>query len=263
MIQRAHVIGMGRLGRPLALRLESLGVNTERWSRTASEGVRPLSAWETAGDGEALFLAVPDDALAAVVAQVLPGIGPNTLLVHHAGAVPSEILQVAPEQRGVLWPPMTFVAEQAPNWNTLPLGVETENEDLRQWSRQLAPNAFDLTSETRQALHLGAVLAGNLTAAWLGTVEAHLTEHGLPLEVLAPLVQESVATALKGKALNSVSGPAARNDRSTLDRQQATLAQGSAAAPDLPLLHHILTNCILQHHGYDRLPPFQATAEAH
>ena len=263
MIERAHVIGMGRLGRPLALRLESLGVRTQRWSRVAGEDTLALTAWNTAGDSDAIFLAVPDDALASVVEQVTPGIGPSTVLIHHAGAVPSEVLKVPPIQRGVLWPPMTFVAGQDPDWNALPLGVETANENLRQWSRQLAPNAFDLTSETRQALHLGAVLAGNLTAAWLGTVEAHLTQHGLPLDVLAPLVQESVATALKGKALDTVSGPAARNDRSTLDRQQDSLAQSSAAAPDLPLLHHILTNCILQHHGYDRLPPFQATAEAH
>lgn len=263
MIQRAHVIGMGRLGRPLALRLESLGVDTQRWSRKAAEDTLPLSDWKTAGEGDAIFLAVPDDALSSVVEQVAAGLGTGNVLIHHAGAVPAEVLQVPPAQRGVLWPPMTFVAGHDPDWNTLPLGVETANSALRQWARELAPNAFDLTSDTRQALHLGAVLAGNLTAAWLGTVEAHLTQHGLPLDVLAPLIQESVATALKGKALDSVSGPAARNDRSTLGRQQAALAQDAAASPDLPLLHHILTNCILQHHGYDRLPPFQATAEAH
>jgi predicted short-subunit dehydrogenase-like oxidoreductase (DUF2520 family) len=263
MIQRAHVIGMGRLGRPWAQRLEALGIVTQRWSRKAGEDVRPMSTWENAPDADAIFLAVPDDALASVVDQITPNLGPETILIHHAGAVPAEVLKVPPAQRAVLWPPMTFVSGHTPDWDTLPLGVETANDALRQWSRTLAPRAFDLTSHTRPALHLGAVLAGNLTAAWLGTVENHLLQHGLALDVLAPLIQESVANALKGQALHTVSGPAARNDRSTLNRQQSALAQGSEAAPDLPLLHHILTNCILQHHGYDRLPPFQAAAEAH
>ena len=109
---------------------------------------------------------------------------------------------------------------------------------------------------------LGAVLAGNLTAAWLGVVESYLKEHGLPLSALAPLVEESVKKALEGGALATVSGPASRNDAVTLQRQAATLKSHSRPDQDLTLIHTLLTNRILAQHGHPP-PPLQGETEGH
>ncbi len=157
-----------------------------------------------------------------------------------------------------MWPPMTFMLETPPDWNTLPLGIESSEPKWLDLGRLIAPKAFALTAETRPMLHLGAVLAGNLTAAWLGVVESFLKQHGLPISTLGPLVLESVHHAMKGNALDTVSGPASRNDTTTLRQQIDTLQSVDAADDGIAILHRILTNCILQHHGYDTLPPFQA-----
>jgi len=262
MIQSAHVIGQGRLGRHWADRLLDLGVRTQRWGRTPSGDVRDLSEWQHHVEADAVFIAVPDGAIAPVAQQIAPGLKPGTLIAHHAGAVPLSALPVPPQDRAVMWPPMTFVTGQTPDWSTMPLAVETENPVWFEWAQQLTPLAFSLTSESRSALHLGAVLSGNLTAAWLGTVETYLEKHSLSLDMLAPLVLESVANALKGQALSTVSGPAVRNDRDTLNQQAEVLTHATQEQSDLATLHRILTNSILHHHGHNLLPPFQAKASA-
>ena len=257
MIHRAHVIGQGRLGQHWADRLEGIGIETIRWSRTPSEHVRDMGHWKATEASDAVFIAVPDGAIAEVAERAAQGLQPGTLLAHHAGAVTLDALPVPPQDRAVMWPPMTFIKGQTPAWESMPLAVESENPNWLTWAKNMSPRAFALTATSRRALHLGAVLAGNLSAAWIGTVEAYLETHDLNLNMLAPLVEESVANALKGKALSTVSGPAARNDRDTLAQQTAALSGGTAQQAELAALHRILTNRILDHHGHDLLPPLQ------
>lgn len=262
MINRAHVIGMGRLGRHWADRLSALNVTVHRWSRTAQDGVRSMSEWSHAEPADAVFIAVPDDAIASVAESILPHLPGSTALVHHAGSVPLEALPVEPERRAVMWPPMTFTAGSSPDWNTLPLGIEAADPQWMQLGLRMTPQAFALTATSRPALHLGAVLAGNLTAAWLGVVESYLEQHGLPLSALAPLVEESVKRALEGGALDTVSGPASRNDADTLQRQAAALNCLSHPDQDLTSIHTLLTNRILAQHGHPPLP-LQGETEGH
>lgn len=257
MIQNAHVIGMGRLGKHLAHRLGSLGIHVHRWSRTASAEARGLEEWPEFTECDAVFLAVPDDSIAEVAQCIRKGIADDTLLVHHAGSVPLDVLPSPDAFRAVMWPPMTFSSDQAPDWDTLPLGVESPSSQWMELGQRIAPNAFQLTADSRPKLHLGAVLAGNLTAAWIGTVETYLNAHDLPLKSLEPLIKESVHKSLIGNALTTVSGPASRNDRSTLEQQVTALQSEAHTLPEMAQLHRILTNLILQHHGHPTLPPVQ------
>ena len=79
---------------------------------------------------DAVFIAVPDGAIAEVAQHVAPGLRPGTLLAHHAGAVPLDALPVPPQDRAVMWPPMTFMKGQSPHWESMPLAVESDNPDL-------------------------------------------------------------------------------------------------------------------------------------
>ena len=256
MIGSAHVIGMGRLGRHWANRLESLNITVHRWSRHASEGIRAMENWSAAEPAQAIFLAVPDGEIDSVAGQVVSNTSLDAVLVHHAGAVSIDALPVDPERRAVMWPPMTFIQESPPDWDSMPLGVASKQPQWLELARMIAPQAFSLTAESRPILHMGAVLAGNLSASWLGVVESFLDQHDLPLATLRPLVIESVKLALEGRALDTVSGPASRNDTETLKRQCLMLDGRDA---DLALLHRILTNRILNHHGHNGLPSIQAT----
>ena len=75
------------------------------------------------------------------------------------------------------------------------------------------PACFDVTEEQRRHLHLGAVLMGNLTAADR-TVQEHLNTPALmPTSSVSSLAEASLNVALQSQALDTVTGPAARNDR--------------------------------------------------
>lgn len=256
---RAHVIGMGRLGTHLAQRLEELDIEVIRWNRTPMDGTRALSEWTPDDRPEAVFLTVSDDALAALTALLSGRLDPDTWLVHHAGSVSRDVLGAAGCQTAVLWPPMTFQQSGAPDWSTLPLVVDTDHAPLRAWARKLTPNCTDVEGDQRRELHLAAVLLGNLTAGWIGTVQEHLRQRGLDAGALTPLVLASVRKALDSVALDTVTGPAARNDRATL-LHQSDLLDAHDTLGDLAAIHRILTNRILTHHGHDPLPPFQTEA---
>lgn len=256
---RAHVIGMGRLGAHLAHRLEELDIEVTRWNRTPLNGARALSEWTGEDQPDAVFLAVSDDALASLTKSLSGRLDPNTWLVHHAGSVSRDVLNAAGCQTAVLWPPMTFQQSSAPDWPSLPLVVDTDHDPIRSWARTLTPNCTDVHGDQRKELHLAAVLLGNLTAGWIGAVQEHLRLRGLDANALSPLVSTSVQKALNSAALDTVTGPAARNDKATL-LLQAELLNAHDAVGDLASIHHILTNRILTHHGHDPLPPLQAEA---
>lgn len=262
MIQTAHIIGMGKLGKLFASRMKDQGTAVTCWNRTPSPGVHPLESWPNEVTADAVFLAVSDDAIATVSKRIAHALGPNTLLVHHAGSVPKSHLGLPIHRCGVLWPPMTFDGTTPPDWSNMPLAVDAEDERLLALALALTPKAFAISEDQRRHLHLGAVLLGNLTAAWIGVVEAHLLRHGLDPAVLAPLAMASVTQAMKGEALAHVTGPAARNDRTTL-LAQSTLLDTEETDASLRVLHHLLTHQILQHHGHPPLPPLQAAPEGH
>ena len=220
---------------------------------------RPAAARQGHDQPDALFLTVSDDALAPLTAALAGKLTPDTWLIHHAGSVSRDVLSAAACETAVLWPPMTFQQSSAPDWSTLPLVVDTDHEPIRTWARRLTPNCTDVRGNQRKEIHLAAVLLGNLTAGWIGAVQEHLRVRGLDARALSPLVSASVQKALDSAALDTVTGPATRNDRETL-LHQAELLNAHDLVGDLAAIHHILTNRILTHHGHDPLPPLQAEA---
>ena len=57
-------------------RLDSIGIDTIRWSRTSSDFVRDIGHWKAPEAADAVFIAVPDGAIAEVAQHVAPGLRP-------------------------------------------------------------------------------------------------------------------------------------------------------------------------------------------
>ena len=150
---------------------------------------------------------------------------------------------------------MTFQSDVPPRIGTsLPLVVDTDHDPIRSWARTLTPNCTDVHGDQRKELHLAAVLLGNLTAGWIGAVEEHFRLWDWMPMRFNPLVSKPASKRHSTAALDTVTGPAARNDKATL-LLQAELLNAHDAVGDLAAIHHILTNRILTHHGHDPLPP--------
>jgi len=243
MIERVAIIGWGRLARHLAARLEQLQVEVVSVHTRADANLDRVPE-----DVDALLIAVSDAAIAEVAAA-LPD-GPTApLRIHHAGSIPLSHGGFDATRSGVIWPPQTFQLNaqgeaDGIDWAAVPVAVQSENADIIALAKKLSPLAFELSESQRIALHLGAVLAGNLTAAWLGQVAKYCKSHDLPFEVLHALVSQSVTSTLRTGS--PPTGPAARGDRDVLTGQLDELA----STPELQEVYKSLTNAILAHHGH-------------
>ena len=175
------------------------------------------------------LLAVPD---AAVPALLAAGHWPaGALVAHVAGALPLAVFAAWPQVRGgVLYPLQTFSPGRAIAWPEVPLFVEgadpTAETVLLALARSLSRRVALLDSGQRLHLHLGAVWASNFTNHLLGVAHSLLAEAGLPLELLHPLVHETVAKALAARPTPFAvqTGPAVRHDAPTLAAHAAALA---------------------------------------
>lgn len=172
------------------------------------------------------LLAVPDAAVGPLVAGTTWPAG--ALVAHLAGALPLSVFGAQPAVRGgVFYPLQTFSPGRAVDWATVPLCIEAADPDaeatLLALAASLSHDVRLLSSAQRLQLHVAAVFANNFTNHLLGIADALLAEAGLPAELLAPLVRETVAKALANPPFAVQTGPAVRHDAPTLAAHQAAL----------------------------------------
>lgn len=174
------------------------------------------------------LLAVPDAAVPEVLAATSWPAG--AVVAHLAGALPLSVFEAVPGVRGgVFYPLQTFGPGRAVRWQAVPFFIEAADplaqNRLLALARMLSSNVRLLSSEERLRLHVGAVFANNFTNHLLGIAHELLAEAGLPFELLAPLIRETVDKALAQPPFAVQTGPAVRHDAPTLAAHRATLAR--------------------------------------
>ncbi|TPE44979.1 Rossmann-like and DUF2520 domain-containing protein [Pontibacter mangrovi] len=247
------LIGAGNVGWHLAQALQKAGHTiTPIYSRskdTREELAKLVAAQPTASlnlqssDAEAVLIAVPDAALAAVAAalQVKPG----TIVAHTSGSQPLSILDAVHGARtGVFYPLQTFSKSKPVDFTQVPLLVEAQNESTRQQLQALGQSISHtveaVESGARKQLHLAAVFACNFTNHLLGISRQLLQEADLPLHLLQPLIQETVAKVMQHNPYHVQTGPAIRHDQNVVEEHLQMLQQH----PRLQEIYRLLTQSI-------------------
>lgn len=164
-----------------------------------------------------LYIIAVSDAVIGAVSEQLNF--QNRLVVHTSGTAPLDTLD-AKNRRGVFYPLQTFSKNKSVNFFKVPLCLETEKEQdyatLEFVAKSISNSVFSISSEQRKALHVAAVFVNNFTNHLYQIGQEICEEHQVSFEILKPLIQE---TAKKIRFLNSVdvqTGPAKRNDSSTI-----------------------------------------------
>ena len=210
MIERAHVIGAGRVGSAIAARLRERGLDLG------------------AGDPELVLLCVPDRAIAEVAAATPPG----PWLAHVSGATP--LAALAPhERRFGLHPLQTFTRGRGPEQlDGAFAAVTAENEEAREvgaWlARTLGLEPFPLADDKRAAYHAGAAIASNYLVTLRRAAGSLLEAAGAPPEALDPLMRRTIENGFE------LTGPIARGDWATVDAHVAAIR---AERPELEPLY--------------------------
>jgi predicted short-subunit dehydrogenase-like oxidoreductase (DUF2520 family) len=193
MIERAQVIGAGRVGSAIAARLRERGLALD------------------APEPELVLLCVPDRAIAEVAAAVEPG----PWVGHVSGATPLAAL-TPHERRFGMHPLQTFTRERGPEQLDGAFAAVTadsdEGLDVGLWlARTLGLEPFALADDRRAAYHAGAAVASNYLVTLRRAAGSLLEAAGAPPAALDPLMRRTIENGFE------LTGPIARGDWATVD----------------------------------------------
>jgi predicted short-subunit dehydrogenase-like oxidoreductase (DUF2520 family) len=210
VIERAHVIGSGRVGSAVAARLRERGVAVGE------------------DDPDVVLLCVPDTAIADVSRYLIPG---RAWVGHVSGATPLTALEPH-ERRFSLHPLQTFdrsgnAAQLDGVWAAISGETGEAVSVARELAETLGLHPFELADKDRTLYHAGAVFASN----YLVTLQRAAVRLGVPAEGLVPLMQGTIEHGFE------LTGPIARGDWATVEAHKRALQAGH---PELEPLYEAL-----------------------
>lgn len=161
-------------------------------------------------------IAVSDRAIPDVAAELTDVDG---LVVHTAGSIPMSALPL--KRRGVLYPMQTFSKSRPVDFGRVPLFIESDTDMplLETFARSLSQHVTVMDSDRRRYLHLAAVFCCNFTNHMFSVTEQLLGSQGIPLEVMFPLIEETVDKIHQLSPREAQTGPAVRWDEGVMQAQ--------------------------------------------
>lgn len=253
---RVALIGSGRLGSQLALALEGAGhriaeiynpsaYSAEKLARKLYDCHLADSLDFSQSDCNLFVITVPDSAIGEVAAEiVLPD---EAIVFHTSGATSLEVLEIsAAENYGIFWPLQSFSNNRTVSFRKLPVFLEGSNEftieALAALVSSLGAEPLAIDEEDRKTLHLSAVFASNFTNHLLTCAKTIMDRQHLNLDYLQPLVEETVKKAFEIGPEEAQTGPAIREDYSTIEEQGDNLSFDES----LQRIYSIFTQHIIQ-----------------
>lgn len=239
---RIVILGSGNVATHLALALDKFTDVIQVWSRTPSNSQALVSQLLRASvadnlenirrDADFYIIAVSDDAVTDIGRHLRDVSG---VVVHTSGSVGMGDLKMAvnSDRCGVFYPLQTFSKGRQVDITKVPILIEGCNENTEKRLRELASviseKVFIVDSGLRSRLHLAAVFANNFTNyIWL-LADKYLKENtDYNLEILSPLLQETLAKALEMSPEAAQTGPARRGDTVIVAKHLSNLDPESA-----------------------------------
>lgn len=224
MTATTTVIGRGRLGTALAA---------------------ALNAGEPAGRGsdgagaDIVLLCVPDSEIAAAASAVAGG-RDGVLVGHCSGA--TTLAPLAPHEAFSLHPLMSvpaqgadFAGARCAVAGSTPRALGTAHE----LAARLGMTAVEIDDADRAAYHAAASMASNFLVTLQAAAEQVLASTGADRDLLVPLVRATVENWAALGPERALTGPIARGDEATVERQRAAVEE---RAPQLLTLFDALAD---------------------
>ena len=231
---RIGIVGRGRVGNALAAGLAAAG---HRVDGPAARGEMPA--------GDVLLLCVPDSEIEAACTTVA---GRSAMVGHTSGATPLSALRAAADHGAAVFglhplqtiagPDTALHGSGAAIAGSSPAAVAT----ARGLAEDLGMHPFEIDDDQRAAYHAAASIASNYLLALEAAAETVAAGAGIDPDdaraLLGPLVRQTVENWLARGAADALTGPVARGDEATVERQRAAV---EAVAPDALALFDALT----------------------
>lgn len=190
---------------------------------------------------EVIIIAVKDDVIEEVI-KTIPF--KNILITHTSGATPSTVSKKYANRFGVFYPLQTFSKEKNADFEKLPLCIDANNETdlnlLEELAKSICPNVYRIDDRERAILHVCAVMVNNFTNHLFAMADDILQKENLTLDILKPLILETVKKIENHPPKQMQTGPAIRNDENTIEKHEAFLEK----YPNYQLIYKLLSDSI-------------------
>jgi predicted short-subunit dehydrogenase-like oxidoreductase (DUF2520 family) len=248
------IIGSGNVAWHLAPELENAGhrvreifsrnpKNAKALQKRLYNAEINLSLDFSQSEIDIIIISVSDDAIEEVAREV--ALPENAIIVHTSGSQPiSKLGYTGTDNIGVFYPLQTFTRGKKIEFEEIPMLIEAENrqtlKSLKRLAGSISKNIYTIDSKDRMAIHVAAVFACNFSNYLFAVAEQILNKQGFELDILRPLIAETLNKSLDIGPKDAQTGPAVREDLETLDRHMAFLEKS-----EYKELYRLITEKIL------------------
>ena len=225
------LIGAGNLATHLGKALHAAGHDmVQVFSRTMQSAetlaslldAEPLTNMaQVRDDADVYIFSVKDSALEQLISQRCGG--EKKVFLHTAGSMPMSVFRGKALHYGVLYPMQTFSKQREVDFSIIPCFIEANDEfalkQIEGLAGQISHRVFQLSSEDRKYLHLSAVFACNFANHCYAASQKLLQQHGIPFDVMLPLIDETAAKVHGMTPKEAQTGPAVRYDENVIGKQ--------------------------------------------
>ena len=225
------LIGAGNLATHLGKALHAAGHDmVQVFSRTMQSAetlaslldAEPLTDMaQVRDDADVYIFSVKDSALEQLISQLCGG--EKKVFLHTAGSMPMSVFRGKALHYGVLYPMQTFSKQREVDFSIIPCFIEANDEfaqkQIEGLAVQISHRVYQLSSEDRKYLHLSAVFACNFANHCYAASQELLQQHGVPFDVMLPLIDETAAKVHGMTPKEAQTGPAVRYDENVIGKQ--------------------------------------------
>lgn len=225
------LIGAGNLATHLGKALHAAGHDmVQVFSRTMQSAetlaslldAEPLTDMaQVRDDADVYIFSVKDSALEQLISQLCGG--EKKVFLHTAGSMPMSVFRGKALHYGVLYPMQTFSKQREVDFSIIPCFIEANDEfalkQIEGLAGQISHRVFQLSSEDRKYLHLSAVFSCNFANHCYAASQELLQQHGIPFDVMLPLIDETAAKVHGMTPKEAQTGPAVRYDENVIGKQ--------------------------------------------
>ncbi len=220
------IIGAGNVAYHLGTALQKAGVEitavyTRDERKAKALATKLHTSWVAEIDKlppntQLTIIAVKDEAIAEVSNQIKT----SGIVAHTSGMLGIDVLATH-KHRGVFYPLQTLKAGVDVDFNTVPLLLETSDEEtttlLTKTAKLISQKVSEVKLHERQMAHLAAVFANNFTNHLYTVANDILQTHGLSFDLLKPLIAQTAQNIQHQLPAEVQTGPAVRGDMETID----------------------------------------------
>lgn len=247
------ILGSGNLASNLAVALFNKGYCISQVYSRSLENAKTLATQvgakaisninELTQAADLYIIAVSDHAIDELVEKI--NFDPKAI-VHTAGSVHISSLNKF-SKHGVLYPLQTFTKSRLLSFKQIPICIEANSRNLKQYLAQLAnslsDNIHEIDSDKRKQCHIAAVFANNFTNHLYAISELLLKEKDLTFDLLKPIITETAAKIQNISPREAQTGPAVRNNIEVINQHKKLLS-----VPELENLYSFVSDSIIELH---------------